>query len=222
LAGGGRRVGIRWINGGNVTPTALNTVPVFRRGSLGSPAICVLVPALSGMEDSLSQEREARAAIHRPLQHFEPVDLSFGRACGPWQVESGLHRVEVAAQADGKRGERREISGGQHIDQDLLPVVPKQASQPFCNCDGSRKRRGVEHQLCGALVHIQDGGRGDPAREPLCNDALATNGDRASCLKHPIQSRDADGCLGLLGGEAACSQPRSDQCLVSAHRRFDQ
>src|SRR5208282_3196733 len=61
-----------------------------------------------------------------------------------------------------------------------------------------------------------------PAREPLCDDALATNGDRASCLKHPIQNRDADGCLGLLGGEAACSQPRSDQCLVSAHRRFDQ
>src|SRR5271157_3375174 len=61
-----------------------------------------------------------------------------------------------------------------------------------------------------------------PAREPLCDDALATNGDRASCLKHPIQNRDADGCLGLLGGEAACLQPRSDQCLVSAHRRFDQ
>ena len=40
--------------------------------------------------------------------------------------------------------------------------------------------------------------------------------------RHPIQERNADGHLGLLGGEAACSQPRSDQRLVAAHRCFGQ
>ena len=40
--------------------------------------------------------------------------------------------------------------------------------------------------------------------------------------KHPNWDRNADGRLRLLGGEAACSQPRSDQRIVAAHRRFDE
>src|SRR5271165_2730096 len=73
-----------------------------------------------------------------------------------------------------------------------------------------------------SLVHIPDGTRGDPSPGPLFDDALATNGVRASGRKRPIQDRDADGCLSLLSGETACPQPRSDQRLVAAHRRFDQ
>ena len=73
-----------------------------------------------------------------------------------------------------------------------------------------------------SLVHIPDGTRGDPSPGPLFDDALATNGVRASGRKRPIQDRDADGCLSLLSGETACPQPRSDQRLVAAHRRFDE
>jgi hypothetical protein len=55
--------------------------------------------------------------------------------------------------------------------------------------------------------------------EPLCDDALATNGVRASGRQHLDQDRNTDGCLSLLGDETACPRPRSDQRLVAAHRR---
>ncbi len=54
----------------------------------------------------------------------------------------------------------------------------------------------------------------------LCDDRLATDGIWASSRQHPVQHRHADGSLGLLGGEAAGSQPRSDQRLVAPHCRF--
>ncbi len=41
------------------------------------------VPQSCGVEDAGAQEREAGPAIHGPLQHFQPVDLALGRACGP-------------------------------------------------------------------------------------------------------------------------------------------
>ena len=69
---------------------------------------------------------------------------------------------------------------------------------------------------------MQDGTRNDPAPDLLCEDAHATDGVRASSRQHLVQYPYADGCFGLLRGEAACSQPRSDQRLVAAHRRFDQ
>src|SRR5208282_2681483 len=105
--------------------------------------------------------------------------------------------------------------------------IPKQKHRVtnWAEYDAALRQRGsltVWFTDEGRWCTFRTEGEVTPAREPLCDDALATNGDRASCLKHPIQNRDADGCLGLLGGEAACSQPRSDQCLVSAHRRFDQ
>jgi hypothetical protein len=40
--------------------------------------------------------------------------------------------------------------------------------------------------------------------------------------QHPVQDRHADGSLGLLGGETAGAQPRSDQRFVTAHCRFNQ
>jgi len=54
----------------------------------------------------------------------------------------------------------------------------------------------------------------------LCNDRLTTDGNRAPGRQHPVQHRHADGSLGLLGGEAAGSQTRSDQRLVATHCRF--
>jgi hypothetical protein len=56
----------------------------------------------------------------------------------------------------------------------------------------------------------------------LCDHALATYGFRASGRQHLVQHHYADSCLSLLRGEAARSQPRSDQRLVATHRRFDQ
>jgi hypothetical protein len=61
-----------------------------------------------------------------------------------------------------------------------------------------------------------------PAPEPLSDNVSETNEARASSRQHLAQDGNPDSCFGLLGGEAACSQPRFDQCLVSAHRRFDQ
>jgi len=71
-----------------------------------------------------------------------------------------------------------------------------------------------------ALVHSVDGGRDDPSPGPLCDDPLATDGFRASCQQHPVQDGHADGSLGLLGSEAAGSQPWSNQRFVAAHCCF--
>jgi len=72
----------------------------------------------------------------------------------------------------------------------------------------------------GALVHSVDGGRDDPSPGPLCGDPLATDGCRASCQPHPVQDGHADDSLGLLGREAAGSQPGSHQRFVAAHCCF--
>jgi len=64
--------------------------------------------------------------------------------------------------------------------------------------------------------------QGEMALHPklLCDDRLATDGIRAPGRQHPVQHRHADGSLSLLGREAAGSQTRSDQRLVTTHRRF--
>ena len=60
----------------------------------------------------------------------------------------------------------------------------------------------------------------DPHPDLLCDDAPATNGVRASRRKHLVQYHDANGCLGLLSGKLARSQPRSDQCLMPVPSSF--
>jgi len=72
-----------------------------------------------------------------------------------------------------------------------------------------------------ALVHLSDGCRDGPTPELLCDDPLNTDRFWASSRQHPVQDRRADGRLGLLGSEAAGSQPGSDQRLAT-HGRFDQ
>jgi len=64
--------------------------------------------------------------------------------------------------------------------------------------------------------------QGEMAPNPklLRDDRLATDGIRAPGRQHPVQHRHADGSLSLLGREAAGSQTRSDQRLVTTHRRF--
>jgi hypothetical protein len=56
----------------------------------------------------------------------------------------------------------------------------------------------------------------------LSDHALATHRFRMPGRQHLVQDRDADGCFSLLGSKTACSQPRSDQSLVSPHRRFNE
>jgi len=64
--------------------------------------------------------------------------------------------------------------------------------------------------------------QGEMAPNPklLHDDRLATDGIRAPGRQHPVQHRHADGSLSPLGREAAGSQARSDQRLVTTHRRF--
>jgi len=80
--------------------------------------------------------------------------------------------------------------------------------------------RGLDVEVGKALVHSVDGGRDDSSPGPLCDDPLATDGFRASCQQHPVQDGHADGSLGLLGSEAAGSQPWSNQRFVAAHCCF--
>ncbi len=71
-----------------------------------------------------------------------------------------------------------------------------------------------------ALVHSTDPGRDSPNPKLLRDDRLATDRIRAPGRQHPVQHRHADGSLSLLGREAAGSQTRSDQRLVTTHCRF--
>ena len=59
-----------------------------------------------------------------------------------------------------------------------------------------------------------------PSPKLLRDDRLATDGVRAPGRQHPVQHRHADGSLSPLGREAAGSQTRSDQRLVTTHCRF--
>jgi hypothetical protein len=56
-----------------------------------------------------------------------------------------------------------------------------------------------------ALVHLANRRRDDPSPGPQCDDALATDGFRASGRQHSVQDRHAGRSLGLLGSEAAGS-----------------
>jgi hypothetical protein len=69
---------------------------------------------------------------------------------------------------------------------------------------------------------LEDEERDGPNPSSLCDAPLAPDGVRASSRQHPVQDRHADGSLGLLSSEAAGAQPRSDQCLVPTHCRFNQ
>ena len=72
------------------------------------------------------------------------------------------------------------------------------------------------------MVRLPDGGRDAPSPSPSRDCAWATDGSRASGRQHPVQDRHANRTFILLGSEAACPQPRSDQRLVATHRRFNQ
>src|ERR1019366_9916449 len=58
-------------------------------------------------------------------------------------------------------------------------------------------------------------------------DALRSNvetafGIWAACVEHSIENSCADSGFGLLTGEASRSETGTDNCLVSAHRGFNQ
>src|SRR5215212_8579117 len=66
---------------------------------------------LGGIEDASTKELEACSAVHRPLQHLDPADLSLDGAGGPGQVECSLCGIDVLAQLGGKAHERRGARG---------------------------------------------------------------------------------------------------------------
>jgi len=59
-----------------------------------------------GLEDTGTEEVKAGAAVHGPLGGLDAVHLSLDRACGPGQVEGGLHRIPVPAQVGGEPGKQ--------------------------------------------------------------------------------------------------------------------
>lgn len=73
-----------------------------------------------------------------------------------------------------------------------------------------------------AVVNLLAVGRHHPCPEPLRDDRLAADGLRTPYRQHPVQDHHAEGSLRLLGREAASTQPRSDQRLVTSPRRLDQ
>jgi hypothetical protein len=59
------------------------------------------------VQDASAQELESGTAIHGPLQHFEPVDLAFYRACCPRQLQRCLNSGDVTPQSYRKVFQRR-------------------------------------------------------------------------------------------------------------------
>jgi hypothetical protein len=54
------------------------------------------------------------------------------------------------------------------------------------------------------------------------SDSQAADGFGAACMEHSIEDRYPDSRFGLLAAEASCSQTRTDDGLVSAHRDFNE
>ena len=95
---------------------------------------------LGGIEDARTKEFEACSAVHGPLQHLDPADLSFDGAGGPGQVECSLYGIDVLAQLGGKARERRGARGGQHIIERLAALPSQKEGQPLCGRDRCSKR----------------------------------------------------------------------------------
>src|SRR5674476_252125 len=56
----------------------------------------------------------------------------------------------------------------------------------------------------------------------LGGEVYTADGVRVSRVQHAVEDGHTDGRFGLLAGEAAGSQARTDDGLVSAHRSFNQ
>ena len=104
-----------------------------------SRACRAAVPQSCGVQQADAQERETGPAIHGPLQHLQPVDLAFGRACGPGQVEGRLHGGEVVAQAGGELRQRRAGRVGEHGGQAFLALAAQQQVEALRNRDAVRE-----------------------------------------------------------------------------------
>jgi hypothetical protein len=86
--------------------------------------------------------------------------------------------------------------------------------------EGKRLLAGLQQEIVAALVHFQTKGKMAPNPNSLCDGRLTTDGIRASGCQHPVQHRDTDSGLGLLGRKAASVQPWPDQRLITIHSRF--
>jgi hypothetical protein len=81
------------------------------------------VVALVGVQDASAQEAESGAAVHRPLQHLEPIYLALSRTGGLGEIESSLHGAEIAPQAGDKFLQRRGARILEHFVQGFLTLL---------------------------------------------------------------------------------------------------
>jgi hypothetical protein len=112
-----------------------------------SRTLRAVVALLCGVQDASSQELKAGSAIHRPLDHLDTVNLAFGGARGPGQVESRLHSGQVAPQACGEAGQRGAGRAVEHRAQVLLAPVAQQQVQPLRDGDTVRKAGNLRKQM---------------------------------------------------------------------------
>ena len=117
-----------------------------------------------------AEEGEARAAIHRALQHLDSADVAFDWACGPGHDERGVDGVEVAAQAGCEAPEHSVGRGSQHVVQAVDRPAPEELVQPFRPADGGGQLRLVRQKSRDEqpLLRVQPRpARHQQARQPV-------------------------------------------------------
>jgi hypothetical protein len=88
---------------------------------------------------------------------------------------------------------------------------------------GSRKRT-LQYDLTNGGRCWMDRTRAEVSlsQPVLCGDFQTANGVGAACMEHSMEDGYADARFNLLAREASCSQARTDDGLVTAHRGFNQ
>jgi len=100
----------------------------------------VLVVALCRVQNAGTEEIEVGAAIHRPLQHFETTDLSFGRTSGPRQFERRADRGEVATKPRREPREQGILRCGEDLTKISGHLAPKKSIQALGPGDSGAER----------------------------------------------------------------------------------
>ena len=90
-----------------------------------------VVSGLSGIQDAGAEELAAGAAMHGPPDGLGAIDLPFGGAHGPGQVEDRLHDWTVPPYAGREFGKRRFGRVVGHASQAFPVLVAQQQVQPL-------------------------------------------------------------------------------------------
>jgi len=75
---------------------------------------------LCGVQHASVEQGKPGAAIHCPLEHFQPVYLTLSRAGDPGKIKSSLDGANIAPQTGGKCFERCTCGGVEHLNQGFL------------------------------------------------------------------------------------------------------